>query len=113
MRRLKHHLRRHSSRESLGPAWGAQTPVIAGLQSVESDFRTRGGQVIANRGGELQELRGQHDAHRVDAVVTGVGIAAAVAKPAGKRVVGAGLKLAPEHIFSHSTSIAHVDRPRY
>ena len=78
MGRLQHDLGCGSRGECFGPAGCAQAPVVTGGQSVEAGGRLRRRQVVACRLGKLEELSAHHDVHRVDSVVAGVGVAAAI-----------------------------------
>ena len=99
--RRQHDRRRHPGLERLLPARGAQAPLVAGLQSREAELGVRRRQVVADRGREGQELRGDPGADRVHAHVLGAGVAAAVAVEAGQRVEVAGLELFAEDVLCH------------
>ena len=75
------------------PARRAQAPLVTGLESVEAELGMRSGEVVADRGGEGQELRRHPGADGVHAEVLGARVAAAVAVEAGEGVVVAGLEL--------------------
>src|SRR3984885_6077452 len=77
--------RRHAGLEGLLPARGAQAPLVSGLQAGEAELGMGCGQVVADRRREDQELGGDPGAHRVDAVILGPGVAAAVTVETGER----------------------------
>ena len=94
----QHDVRCVAGFQRLLPARRAQAPAVRRLQPVETEFRMRGGQVVAGALAEGEEIVGHHRADRVAADVLGRGVAAAVAEEAGQRADGATLQHAAEHV---------------
>ena len=72
-----------------------------GCEPGEAELGVRGGQVVADRRGELQELTRHPGAHRVHADVLRPGVAAPVAIEAGERVGVARLEIFAEDVLGH------------
>ena len=55
--------------EGLLPAFGAEAPVVTGLEALEAEFGTGRGKVVAGGLAELQEVLSHHSANSVHAMV--------------------------------------------
>src|SRR6267154_2705355 len=96
--------RRRARFERLLPARGAQTPAVAGLQTVEAVLGMGRAEVVALLEGESEELLRHPGAHEVHAGVGAVRAAAAVAHESGQRIEAARLQLGPENVARHLVS---------
>ncbi len=113
MGRFEDYRRRDPRFERLGPARRAQTPPITGAKPSETDLGVRRRQVVANRGGELEKLGGDHRAHGVHAVVIATGVAAPVPEPARERVMRTGLEFLAQYALRHVRSLAYPPAPKH
>ena len=99
----EHDRRGHAVVVGLLPPRRHHAPPVTGREPGEVPLRSRGRQVVADLQLVLEELRGDHRAHRVQADVVGPAGAAAVAVEAGHRVGAAGLELPAQDV-----ALAHV-----
>ena len=99
MRGFQDHGRCHSCLQRFAPTHGAQTPAVPRIQPGKTVLGNRRDQVVARSLRKFQEFCCDPDADQVRAVVAGVGIAAAIAKVTGQRVVRARHKRGAENIF--------------
>jgi len=95
---FEHHRRRTARVVGLAPAQGADAPSVTRFEAGKAVRRTRGDQVVASFELVVQEGCCHARADDVAANVTLVGVAAPVAVPAGKRVVGAGHQLGAQDV---------------
>jgi len=86
---FQHHRGRQACEQGLAPAGGAQAPAVAGLQSCKAPLWPGCAEVVAQLNGKCQKFGRDPGADEVRARVALVGAAAAVAKVARERVVGA------------------------
>lgn len=71
------------------PARRAQAPAVPGLEAGESELWAGGGEIVADCLAEGEKLCREDGADGVEAAVLRVGIAAAIAVPAGERACAA------------------------
>jgi hypothetical protein len=90
------------------PIHSCHPPAVPGYQAGEPVLEHRGAQIVADPLLVLEELRGYHRADGVAATVLGTGMAAAVTKETGDRVIAEGFQPATQHVaISHLRSISH------
>ena len=92
----------------LQPIHSCHPPAVPGYQAGEPVLEHRGAQIVAHLLLVLEELSSHHRSDGVAAPVLGTGMAAAVSKETGDRVIAEGLQPATQHVaISHLRSIAH------
>ncbi len=96
---FQHHFRREPGDAGLFPAAGAQAPAVTGVEAGKAIFGALRRQIIASGLAEGEELLGHYGAHGVEAGIGRIGVAAAVAIPAGQRFQRAGQQWPAEHIL--------------
>jgi hypothetical protein len=90
------------------PIHSCHPPAVPGYQAGEPVLEHRGAQIVAHLLLVLEELSSHHRSDGVAAPVLGTGMAAAVSKETGDRVIAEGLQPATQHVaISHLRSICH------
>jgi len=90
------------------PIDSCHAPSVPGYQAGEPVPEHRGAQIVADSLLVLEELRGYHRSDGVAPPVLGTGMAAAVTKETGDRVIAEGFQPATQHVaISHLRSICH------
>ena len=93
------------------PIHSCHPPAVPGYQAGEPEPERRGAQIVADSLLVLEEFKGHHRADSVAPLILGTGMAAAVSKESGDRVIAAWLQRATQHVaISHLRSISHHPR---
>jgi hypothetical protein len=95
------------------PIDSCHAPSVPGHQTGEPVPDHRGAQIVADSRLVLEEFRGHHRADGVAPLILGTGMAAAVSKESGDRVIAACPQRATQHVeVFHGGSISQDSRSR-
>ena len=108
---FQHHCGCNASRMRFAPPVGAQTPLIAGLQSRKTPFGSRRNQVIAAAGAERQKWRGHDGAYHMGTSVVIISSATAIAKVTGQGLERACNQRLAKNISANWINVRHIQIP--